>query len=166
MERAQCPRAARRAFTLIELLVVIAIIAILIGLLLPAVQTVREAANRMRCANNLKQIGLAFHSHHDALGFLSTGGWDWRTPSTYLSGQPAVGRQQKAGWGFQILPYIEAENGTELWKSDGTAAGTVLVQDINPGSASSSPMWLTNVGGTLFFSADDRTHGRQLWGGT
>jgi prepilin-type N-terminal cleavage/methylation domain-containing protein/prepilin-type processing-associated H-X9-DG protein len=97
-------------FTLIELLVVIAIIAVLVGLLLPAVQKVREAANRMSCQNNLKQIGLAMHNFHDSLGRFPGSGADWNDGISYkATGMPQGPDLQCAGWGYQILPYIEQD---------------------------------------------------------
>jgi prepilin-type N-terminal cleavage/methylation domain-containing protein/prepilin-type processing-associated H-X9-DG protein len=124
MRRSSRPRPA---FTLIELLVVIAIIAILIGLLLPAVQKVREAAARMKCANNLKQMALAMHLYQDAYGTLPAGwvtsprGTDPGVPgNTYnVHGAPSPGWS----WSLLILPFLEQQNLYQLFSPDLSTPG-------------------------------------------
>ncbi|WP_417735596.1 DUF1559 domain-containing protein [Rosistilla oblonga] len=103
------PRNKLRGFTLVELLVVIAIIGILVGLLLPAVQAAREAARRMQCSNNLKQIGLASHNFHDTFGYLPTGGSDGPFKTCCNS-------TVREGWSwlYQLTPFIEQNNVHEL----------------------------------------------------
>ena len=96
----------RSGFTLVELLVVIAIIGVLVALLLPAVQAAREAARRMKCSNNLKQVSLATHNYHDTFGVLPPGG---------ITPGPCCSTQSRINWAIAILPFIEQKSLQDLY---------------------------------------------------
>lgn len=130
--KTNCPHAG---FTLVELLVVIAIIGVLVGLLLPAVQAAREAARRMQCSNNLKQLALALHNYHDT--FRTFPGATVRT-----SGLPGEGQGRHAwAWGASILPFIEQANlYNRLGVSLGTLHGRLLADRVNVMDAMARPL--------------------------
>jgi prepilin-type N-terminal cleavage/methylation domain-containing protein len=113
----QKQHSAARAFTLVELLVVIAIIGVLVALLLPAVQSAREAARRITCVNHLKQMGLGALNHESTHGFLPCSGW---APWTTGDPERGAGRDQPGGWIYQLLPFVEQQSVYDL-PSDGDA---------------------------------------------
>jgi prepilin-type N-terminal cleavage/methylation domain-containing protein len=112
-------RSRGNAFTLVELLVVIAIIGVLVALLLPAVQAAREAARRSSCLNNMKQLGLGMHNHHDVLNRFPPGCANDKQPF----GTSANGGGWGSSWKVYILPYIEQSNIYDRWIFDGNSSG-------------------------------------------
>jgi hypothetical protein len=127
----------------VELLVVIAIIGVLVALLLPAVQAAREAARIKQCANNLRQIGIAFLNHENAQGYLPSSGWGWR-----WQGNPdrGYGKDQPGGWAYNALSYLELQNlrniGKGFVESSGTRGGSLARPDQLPVVGTPIPLFV------------------------
>jgi prepilin-type N-terminal cleavage/methylation domain-containing protein len=153
---------ARRAFTLVELLVVIAIIAILIGLLLPAVQKVREAAARAKCANSLKQLALAAHLHEDAMGNLPRSGDP--TNASFGSDGPGCCGPDAARWSWiaRVLPFVEQ---LPLYRLGRLDANPTLSADANTLRVLATPLPLVLCPSDPFTAAGPVGQGvANLWG--
>ena len=127
----------RNGFTLLELLVVVTILGVLVALLLPAVQSAREASRQAQCKNNLKQISLAVLNHLDTQGHFPTGGWGW-----YWVGDPdrGFGKNQPGGWIYNILPYCEQSPGLHELAADGDPDLLTRVQRVGSAQVVQSPL--------------------------